>query len=151
MKGVKKIKQKLVSFCLEFVNKKQATFNVIIESNKKALHSETKSSAGDKHETGRAMIQLEMEKASQQLIAIQEMKKTIQKLATTHVSTIVRLGSLVKTENATYFLAISAGKISIDSIDYFVVSTKSPIGQQLLGKKVGDYIPFNATTILEVN
>ncbi|MBL4938760.1 MAG: GreA/GreB family elongation factor, partial [Lutibacter sp.] len=40
-------------------------------------------------------------------------------------------------------------KITIDSVDFFAISTNSPIGQQLLGKEIGDKIPFNNGTILE--
>ena len=61
------IKQQLYKHCQEFVNQKLDTIQKTILSNKEALNSETKSSAGDKHETGRAMLQLEMEKAGQQL------------------------------------------------------------------------------------
>ena len=62
-----KIKEVLFKECEDFVNKRLQTVEDIISSNQKALQSETKSSAGDKHETGRAMLQLEMEKAGQQL------------------------------------------------------------------------------------
>ena len=54
-----------------FVNNRlQTVQDTLFHSNQKALQSETKSSAGDKHETGRAMLQLEMEKAGQQLSGI---------------------------------------------------------------------------------
>ena len=44
------------------------------------LASDHKSSAGDKHETGRAMIQLEQEKLSSQLSQFSQQKETISKL-----------------------------------------------------------------------
>ena len=62
------------------MNKRAQTVEEIISSNQKALHSETKSSAGDKHETGRAMLQLEMEKASQQLEGISQMNEILSKI-----------------------------------------------------------------------
>lgn len=150
MKNFLEIKKRLFETCLLFVNERLNTITNSIESNKKALFSETKSSAGDKHETGRAMLQLEMEKASQQLVSIIEMKEVLAKIETQKTSEIICLGSLIITDKANYFLTISSGKISIDNIDYYSVSTNSPIGQQLLGKKVGDEIPFNEAEILEV-
>jgi len=69
-------KEILFNTCVEFVNKRAKTVASIIRSNQKALTSETKSSAGDKHETGRAMLQLEMEKASLQLEGIYTMELT---------------------------------------------------------------------------
>ena len=72
-----KVKRELFKHCEVFVSKRLKTVEEIISSNQNALQSETKSSAGDKHETGRAMLQLEMEKASQQLSGINQMKNTL--------------------------------------------------------------------------
>ncbi|MDX1829674.1 MAG: 3-oxoacyl-ACP synthase [Lutibacter sp.] len=151
MKRFLEIKKSLLEACLLFVNKKQQTISSIITSNKKALLSETKSSAGDKHETGRAMIQLEMEKAGAQLAEINEMNAVLKKIDVKKTSKIVCLGSLILTNKANYYLAISVGKITINLVDYYAVSTNSPIGKQLLGKKIGDIIPFNDAEILEIN
>ncbi len=150
MKNLQEIKKKLYEACLLFVAKKHNTVTTIIESNKKALFSETKSSAGDKHETGRAMLQLEMEKASQQLASIIEMKVVLAKIEILKTSEIVCLGSLIKTTKTNYYLAISAGEITIEDIPYYAVSTNSPIGKQLLGRVVGDCIPFNQTEIVSI-
>lgn len=150
MKNTQDIKNKLYQACLLFVEEKHNTVTSIIESNKNALFSETKSSAGDKHETGRAMLQLEMEKASQQLTSVNEMKEVLGKISINNSSKIACLGSLIITKKANYFLAISSGKITIENSDYYAVSTNSPIGSQLLGKKIGDRITFNETTIVEI-
>jgi len=58
------IKNILFKKCTAFITDREQTVTQIIKSNQQGLQSETKSSAGDKHETGRAMLQLEMEKAS---------------------------------------------------------------------------------------
>lgn len=124
MKEYLKIKQQLLKRCFHFVEEKHNTISKSIASNKKDLFSETKSSAGDKHETGRAMIQLEMEKAGQQLSEVNIMQEVLDKINIEKESEVVCLGSLIKTTKGAYFLAISAGKITINKIDYFVVSTK---------------------------
>jgi len=150
MKNVQEIKNKLYETCLLFVEEKHNTVTSIIESNKKALFSETKSSAGDKHETGRAMLQLEMEKASQQIAVITEMIEVLDKIEAQKTSKIICLGSLIKTTKANYYLAISVGEITINSVNFYAVSTNSPIGKQLLGKTVGAIIPFNEAVVLEI-
>ena len=150
MKNFKHIKKRLLKECFDFVLQKEENILQALQSNKNDLFSETKSSAGDKHETGRAMIQLEMEKASQQLLVVTEMKETLQKLTIEKSSKNGILGSLVKTTKGTYFLAVSIGKMTIENEDFLVVSTISPIGKQLLGSKVGDIIPFNGAIILEI-
>ena len=150
MKDYLKIKKKLMEACFLFVEERMNTVTHSIESNKKALFSETKSSAGDKHETGRAMLQLEMEKAGQQLSSIDQMKEIMKKVTVESTSGVVCLGSLVITDKGNYYLAISMGKIDIESIDYYAVSTNSPIGSQLLGKGEGDSISFNNAIILKI-
>jgi len=140
-------KEILFNTCVEFVNKRAQTVASIIRSNQKALTSETKSSAGDKHETGRAMLQLEMEKASLQLEGIYTMERILKKINIKDSATIVRLGSLVITNKTNYFMAISAGKITIDNQLYYAISTSSPIGKLLLGKTIGDTFIFNNKTL----
>ena len=141
------LKKRLYNTCVEFVNKREETVNQIITSNQKALTSETKSSAGDKHETGRAMLQLEMEKASQQLEGIYQMKLLLDKISIDETFEFIRLGSLIVTSQERYFVAISAGQITIFNIMYYAISPSSPIGKLLLGKKVGDAFMFNEKTI----
>lgn len=147
MKKDLNIKQQLLNACIHFVENKHKTISKSIASNQNDLFSETKSSAGDKHETGRAMIQLEMEKAGQQLAEVNLMHDVLTKINIEHTTKVVCLGSLIKTTKGTYFLAISVGKIVVEQHDYFVVSTSSPIGKQLLGKTVGAIIPFNNAEI----
>ena len=74
---MEKLKQVLYQKCIDFVNEREETVQKLIASNKQALLSETKSSVGDKHETGRAMLQLELENISQQLEGITTMRNTL--------------------------------------------------------------------------
>lgn len=145
-----RIKEQLLKACWDAVNEKQRTIEAIINSHKYSLNSETKSSAGDKHETGRAMLQLEMEKASQQLAAVHSMKTTLERLNLQKHSDRAALGSLVLTDKLNYFLAISIGKVVVDSTDYFVVSTSSPLGKQLLGIEKGETIPLNNQVVQQI-
>ncbi len=141
------VKELLYNECEAFVNNRLQTIESIISSNKKALHSETKSSAGDKHETGRAMLQLEMEKAGQQLNGVQQMKETLARIVLTANSSTSCLGSIIETNSFTYFLSISAGKIIVNNKTFFAVSVSSPIGKLLLGKTVNDELTFNGKKI----
>jgi len=142
-----KRKEKLYKQCQEFVNKRLQTVQDTISSNQRALQSETKSSAGDKHETGRAMLQLEMEKAGQQLNGIALMKETLAKVDVSKTSKTASLGSIIITEKANYFLSISAGQLAVAGVNYFAISVSSPIGTLLLGKEENETIAFNGGNI----
>lgn len=141
------IKEELLKKCHQFVNNRLQNIEETISSNQTALQSETKSSAGDKHETGRAMLQLEMEKAGQQIANIQQMKETLAKIDVLKKSTNAHLGSLIKTNTGNYFLSVSVGQFKVDNELYFAVSVSSPIGKLLLGKSVNEQVMFNSKNI----
>jgi hypothetical protein len=142
-----KIKEALFSQCKSFVNRRLQTVEAMLSSNQKALQSETKSSAGDKHETGRAMLQLEMEKAGQQLAGIVQMKEILAKMNISKTSKNACLGSLILTAKVSYFLSISAGQLVVADKSYFAISVSSPMGKLLLGKQEKEVISFNGKTI----
>ena len=111
-----------------------------------ALESESKSSAGDKHETGRAMIQLEREKLGDQIKKAEKNRATLLQLKQYKSSGIVRFGSAIQTNKANYYIAIATDSCTIKSTLFHSISPQSPVGTQLLGKKVGDQLVFNAIT-----
>ena len=137
------VKEQLHEECKQFLDSRFLAVKGRIENIQESLQSETKSSAGDKHETGRAMLQLEREKAGNQLKDIQVQQERFSKVNIHSKSNVVSLGSLVKTNLAIYFIAISVGKIVINDITYFAISPSSPIGQMLLGTVVGEEFVFN--------
>ena len=137
------LKTQLYELCVEFVETRLQTVIQTIKSNQQALTSETKSSVGDKHETARAMFQLEIEKAGQQLSSIQQMKKTLTKIDLTSSSEIISLGSLVETNLGNFFLSISAGRLTMGNRIFYAISTSSPIGQLLLGQTQGSELVWN--------
>ena len=137
-----KTKEYLYLQCEDFVeNRFQAIQNTINEI-QESLTSETKSSAGDKHETGRAMLQLEREKAGNQLAEIQKIQAQLSKISIANTSEVIGLGSAVYTNKSNYFIAISAGELKIENDIFYAISSNTPIGQLLMGRTVGDEVIF---------
>ncbi|MEM7484387.1 MAG: 3-oxoacyl-ACP synthase [Bacteroidota bacterium] len=147
------MKDKLLQFCWDYVNEKMEKLQKRSLALRESLNSETKSSAGDKHETGRAMVQLEQEKLGKQLFELEEMKRLLQKVNITKASRKIALGSLVKTSSASYFISISAGEFKVNNASIFCVSPASPISKALLGKETNDFFTFNGAQkdILDVS
>ncbi len=141
------IKENLLQQCVLFVRDKLSIVQTTMEENRKALEQESKSSAGDKHETGRAMLHLEMEKASQQLEVAKQMQETLNRIQLSSVSQKVKLGSLIITDQGIYFLSISAGQLTVGGKYYYAVSPSSPIGALLLGKEKGESITLGSKVI----
>lgn len=136
------LKENLHATCIDFINKNLNICNNQINKIEQALLSETKSTAGDKHETGRAMLHLEREKLGTQLNNNKKLKETLSKINLSKTSKVVCLGSIVYTSQNNYFIAISAGKLKIDSQTFYAISPNTPIGKLLLGKTSGNTITF---------
>ena len=142
------LKRALFGACTQFLDGRLETVQKHIGDIQESLTSETKSSAGDKHETGRAILQLEREKAGHQLAEIERVKQLLQRMDIAKLSETVALGSVVVTDQATYFLAISAGAIQIDNRSYYAIAPNTPIGQLLMGKSEGDEVLFRETNMI---
>jgi len=140
---VLEIKQNLLEHCKETVVKRHEKISKNISDIEESLLEESKSSAGDKHETGRAMLQIDRENAGKQLQEIENLQKILPKIDVKAVSDYARLGSLVYTNQATYFMSISIGDVLVGKTHYFCVALQSPIGGLLLGKKKGEVFQFN--------
>jgi transcription elongation GreA/GreB family factor len=109
---------------------------------------ETKSSAGDKHETGRAMAQLEQEKISKQISELVQQRDVIRKIdpSTTHQK--IQLGSLIETNKGWYFFSVGLGSIQLSNTKVFCISLQAPVAKLMFGKKIADCIHFNGQEIM---
>ncbi|AEH00767.1 hypothetical protein [Lacinutrix sp. 5H-3-7-4] len=147
-----KIKEQLYKQCKSFIENRLKTVQETIASIQESLLSETKSSAGDKHETGRAMLQLEREKAGQQLAQIQKTNLILSKIDYQKSANKVSLGSIIYTNKVNYFIAISAGVIEYNNESFYAISANTPIAQLLMSKVEGDTVAFrdNTFTITKV-
>lgn len=137
-----KLKQVLYQLCSDSIEHRFQTIQNTIADIQKSLLSETKSTAGDKHETGRAMLQLEREKAGHQLSEIAKLKESFSKINISKVFETIGVGSIVFTTQNNYFIAISAGEFVVENDTYYAISPNTPIGKLLLGKTIGDDIIF---------
>lgn len=146
------LKQRLLEECEGFIEKRLQTVKNHIAQIQESLVSETKSSAGDKHETGRALLQLEREKSGHQLSIIEKLKEDLSKINITRTSIAIGPGSVVFTTRFNYFIAISAGELMVDGTIFFAISPNTPIGLLLMGKTIDNHIKFleNSFTIINV-
>lgn len=144
-------KQQLYKACQTFIANRLMTVKNTISDIEQSLQSETKSSAGDKHETGRAMLQLEREKTGQQLAEVQKLQDVLSKIDIKKQYSKIVLGSVVETSGLNYFIAISAGEITLNNQKYFAISPSTPIGKLLMAKENGDEIQFRNSTFVITN
>lgn len=131
-------KQKVHQACLDLLEQKINIARQGMEEAQASANNETKSSAGDKYETGRAMSQRERDLHARQLAELMNMKKTLTNIDPDKVHSTVELGALVETEASNFYISASLGAVEINSQKIMVISAISPIAQAMLGKKSGD-------------
>jgi transcription elongation GreA/GreB family factor len=138
-------KQKIYNHCVQSVNEKIQSLKNILSELRESASNETKSTAGDKHETALAMLQIEQENINRQLAEALAQKDILQKIDAAATAALVNIGSLVTTSRGYLFVSIALGKISIEGITAVVLSPQSPLGSKLKGLKAGDTAVINGT------
>ena len=136
-------KQNIFDTCLNILIEKSNTLNTVLLELTDELKNDTKSSMGDKHETSRAMNQLEQEKVSNQILELNKQLSILQELNLNIKSEQIILGSLIRTNLGLVFIAIGLGKIKIEKLDVIVISTHSPLGLAFLAKSKGVTVVLN--------
>jgi len=140
---MKNLKDLLFDHCENLVKSRLLKYNQRSNDLYKSLNSETKSSAGDKNETGRAMLQIEREKIGNLIKISEKDHQTLSKINNNIVLKSVGLGSIIVTQEYHYYMAISAKKFNFQSKAYYCISKQSPIGSILFGRLKGDVLNFN--------
>ena len=144
-------KQKLYQHCQKAVAEQISAAKRGIDEADEAVKKENKGSAGDKHETGRAMIHLEKEQHIRRLNEALANEQVLAKIDPTLTCEEVIEGAVVQTSVGNYYFAISAGKLSIDGKEYLTISLSSPLGEELEGCEKGDAVSFRNKDIKITN
>ena len=136
-------KQKVYNQCIhlidENINSLQNNLNELTEG----LKNDSKSSAGDKHETSISMAQIEQEKIRKQLNDSLQNKSILEKIDIEITPVHIVKGSLVKANSMYLFISIALGKVIIDTKNVMILSPQSPLGIKLMGKKINETVEIN--------
>lgn len=137
---MKSLKKTFLDKMHQIVDERIINHQSAITSVSESRNTASKSSAGDKHETSRALMQTELNKIEKQLVATLELKQRLLQMPDKTSQT--GYGSLVKTDKGLYYLSIGLGKISVSGNSFFAVSPASPLGNVFLGVKKGEVVRF---------
>ncbi len=137
------LKQKIYSHYLQAINDKVKSLQNILADLKESGTNETKSTAGDKHETALAMLQIEQANVRAQLKNMLEQKAVIEKINPDLSLASIVNGSLVKTNHGYFFMSAALGKAVVDGATVIALSQQSPLGKLLTGLKVGGSADIN--------
>jgi hypothetical protein len=148
------MKQQAHFLVKEALEERIAALKTILADSFSAVASEdTKSSAGDKHETAVSMAQLEQEKLTHQINNLLSLQQQFFRIQADTVHTKVQLGSLLLTDKGYFYVAVGLGKVENENNSIFALGIDAPLVRLLLGKKVGESVEFNGskTQLLMIN
>ncbi|MGB0177085.1 MAG: hypothetical protein ACPF9D_07960 [Owenweeksia sp.] len=140
--GMNTLKEKVIRELRDRLLAREKELEKALAELSEALLSDTKSTAGDKHETGRAMTHLEQEKLGTRLQQTRQQLQIMSRIDFSFESDTIRMGSFIKTDKGYYLLAIAFGALEVMDHTYFVLSPASPMGQLLLGSKAGKLLKY---------
>lgn len=141
-----KLKEKVYQEYQNLVLEKIKTLQDTIAGLTLDAQNDAKGSAGDKHETALSMMHLEQEKLNQRVKEALEQKAILDSIDISKKYVVVSLGSLVYTHSLPFFISQALPKIKIEGKEIIALSPQSPLGRQLIGKKVNDEVHFNTAT-----
>jgi len=137
------LKEQVYNQCMNIVSQRITDVQKTLDDLRESVKNETKSTAGDKYETARAMLHIEQENVTKQMTELLEQKAQLEKLSMIGESESVIKGSLVKTDRGYLFISIALGKIKVRDQTVVVLSPQSPLGKQLIGLKIGESAVMN--------
>ncbi|MEB2783617.1 hypothetical protein [Algoriphagus persicinus] len=125
----------------------------LLKAERKAINDgileDTKSSAGDKFETGRETMSRDLMTVENQLKQANfEFDELCRFQAIKEPSASVQEGSLVQLGTDNYLISISLGQLTVDGQKLFMLSKNSPLGEVLVGRKKNEQVEFRGKSIL---
>jgi hypothetical protein len=137
------LKEKIYQHYLAVINDKIQLLQQVLADLKESGANETKSTAGDKHETALAMLQIEQANKREQLKEIVAQKVALERIDPSKIASTILNGSLIKTNHGYFFMSIALGKAVVNDITVIALSPQSPLGKKLMGLSVADKTEVN--------
>lgn len=121
----------------QIVHERIALLQNILADLKESSTNETKSTAGDKHETALAMLQIEQKNIRGQLDDALNLKAELFKITPELTTEKIIRGTLVITNRGNFFVSAATS-----------VSPGSPLGEKIMGLKAGEEATVNGNVFL---
>jgi hypothetical protein len=138
-------KPALHALCHAFIEQRISAARTAMQAAQESSSSETKSSAGDKYETGREMANAERDRNAAHMQQAQQLQAELARINPEAPCDTVRPGALVSTSLGRFYISISAGKL--DGQEVFAVSAAAPVAVALKGLRSGDEAVFNGKVV----
>ncbi len=136
-------KQEVYRYCTDLVESKIRLLQNTLKDLRESAANETKSTAGDKHETALAMLQIEQANTGAQLQEALNQNQQLFKINPQISAKQVVNGSFIKTNKGYFFISIALGKIIMKDGLVIALSPQSPLGSKFCGLFVNETTEMN--------
>jgi hypothetical protein len=133
-----RFKSRLKDYCVRLLEERLDNVEALIVSAQESANNESKSSAGDKYETSRAMGHLQKEMYQQQA---EKIRHELLKAKSTEIKLqpgTIRKGTVIVTDKLWIFICVGLGKKMPDELTVLFVSDEAPLYALLFKKNIGD-------------
>lgn len=141
------MKSLILRFVKNYLDQRMQTSWDAMQAAQESANGESKSSAGDKYETSRAMGQLDRDMHARMYQQALEERKLVERIDESINFKKGAFGALMKTSEGDFFLSVSIGKTIIEDKPLMIISPQSPIGILLIGKSRGEVFSFRGKEI----
>ncbi len=132
-------KTELRNYVNDTINGKVKTLEFYLNFSLEASRDIKKTS---KYDSIREEIQEEIYHLDRQMVSLKSMQTQMRKVLNS-VSDTIKLGSLVITNKARFYISVSLGEFFFQGDRFYAISPESPMSKIMLGKKVGDDFVLN--------
>jgi hypothetical protein len=136
-------KMQLKDKCINLIQERMNSLRKSMNDAQDLANEETKSSAGDKYETTRAMGHLEKDMYARQLVETGKEMASLMGIDCSIINTTVAPGSLLRCKSISYFVLAGIGKIDFNGELIYVISPNAPVAKSIIGKTKGDIVYIN--------
>lgn len=136
------MKSTLIQYVKAYLDQRMQTSLDAMNAAQESANGESKSSAGDKYETSRAMGHLDRDMHSRMYHQTREERKLVERIDESINFKKGALGAFITTSMGNFFLSVSIGQVNINEKSIMIISPQSPIGALLIGKMVEDKFSF---------
>lgn len=143
MKDLFSLKQVVHAACISALQERIGQAQAGMEQAREASTADTKSSAGDKHETARAMAQQELEKQASALHNLLEMEDSLARIDPAHTRSQIQQGALVATDKGLFYVSAAMGKLEVEGQVVLAISMQAPLLTVLKELAIGEAGTFN--------
>lgn len=142
---LKQLRSELYDLMEELIKEKLDRTTEQVQSIETAKQGETKSTAGDKHETSRALLQAEEDQLKTQLKKNKALLVDLDTCRRMPMAQTISKGSIIQTNQSIILISLGMGNLKHKGKNYVAISPQAPLGKALLGKKPGDNVEFMNT------